>query len=104
MSSSKYAITCGDNIEIFTSSNLHRSESHQSTLQASFLQKQLYLEKDLVKLNIWDTVSSVFNHPSVVATVNPCTRLTLSTDTYRPAKRSSMHWAPSITGERMAPS
>lgn len=36
-----------------------RSESHQSTLQASFLRKQLYLEKDLVRLNIWDTVSKV---------------------------------------------
>lgn len=30
-------------------------DSHQSTLQASFLKKQLYLDANLIKLNIWDT-------------------------------------------------
>lgn len=31
------------------------SDSHQSTFQASYLKKQLYLDKDLVSLNLWDT-------------------------------------------------
>lgn len=34
------------------------NNSHQSTLQASFLKKTIYLDQDLVRLNIWDTVSS----------------------------------------------
>jgi hypothetical protein len=34
-----------------------RSESHQTTLQAGFLKKQLYLDQDTIRLNIWDTVS-----------------------------------------------
>ncbi|KAG9508639.1 Ras-related protein Rab-21, partial [Fragariocoptes setiger] len=30
-------------------------DAHQSTLQASFLKKQIYLDQDQVKLSIWDT-------------------------------------------------
>lgn len=34
------------------------SDLHQSTLQASYLRKQLYLDHDLIRLNLWDTVSN----------------------------------------------
>lgn len=43
------------------------SDLHQSTLQAGFLKKQLYLDQDLVRLNIWDTVEyfEIANPPRV---------------------------------------
>lgn len=45
-----------DLIVIVNRLNITHSDLHQSTLQASYLKKQLYLDQDLVRLNIWDTV------------------------------------------------